>query len=173
MAQERAGAVTMRGNPLTLIGPQLEPGADAPDARLLNNALQETSIRPEAKVRIVSVVPSLDTPVCDQQTKRFNEESAQLGDDIEVVTVSADLPFAQVRWCKENRVKGVTTLSDHRDMAFGEAFGVYIKELRLDARAIFVIDKRGKLIHVEYVSEIAQHPDYDAALKAARDAAVA
>ncbi len=173
MAKERSGAVTMRGNPLTLIGPELKAGDAAPEATLLNGGLAETSIRSADKVRIVSVVPSLDTPVCDIQTKRFNEEAGQLGDDIEIVTVSADLPFAQVRWCSANSVDRVICLSDHREMTFGNAYGVHVKELRLDARAIFVIDRQGKLVHAEYVKEIAEQPDYSAALKAARAAAAA
>lgn len=171
MTQERGGAVTMRGNPLTLLGPELRAGAEAPDVTLLDNALRDTSVRGAGKVRIVSVIPSLDTPVCDAQTKRFNEEAGSLGDDIEVVTVSADLPFAQGRWCRDNGVERVTCLSDHRGMAFGDAYGVHVKELRLDARAVFVIDKDGRIAHAQYVKEIAEHPDYDAALKAARDAA--
>jgi thiol peroxidase len=170
MAQERAKAVTMRGNPLTLLGPELRVGDTAPDVRLLDKALRETSIRADGRVRIVSVVPSLDTPVCDLQTKRFNEEAGKLA-DVDVVTVSADLPFAQTRWCGAAGATKITVLSDHRNMAFGDAYGVHVKELRLDARAVFVIDKQGKLAHAQYVKEIAEHPDYDAALKAAKAAA--
>ncbi len=171
MSQERPGAVTMRGNPLTLIGPELKPGDLAPDVMLLDTGLQEVSIRSDGKVRIVSVVPSLDTPVCDIQTKRFRDEAAQLGNDIEIVTVSADLPFAQSRWCTANDCDRVLCLSDHRELALGNAYGVHVKELRLDARAIFVIDKQGRIAHAEYVKELAEQPDYDAALKAARAAA--
>jgi thiol peroxidase len=170
MAQERAKAVTMRGNPLTLLGPELRVGDTAPDVKLLDKALREASIRADGKVRIVSVVPSLDTPVCDLQTRRFNEEAARLG-DVEVVTVSADLPFAQTRWCGAAGATKITVLSDHRTMAFGDAYGVHVKELRLDARAVFVIDRQGKIAHAQYVREIAEHPDYDAALKAAKAAA--
>lgn len=171
MPAERANAVTMRGNPLTLLGPELKPGDDAPIVALLTGALQESKLGGPGKVRIVSVVPSLDTPVCDLQTKRFNDEAGKLGDAIEVVTVSADLPFAQARWCSANAAKGVTCLSDHRALAFGDAYGTHVKGLRLDARAIFVIDRRGKIVHAEYVKEIASHPDYEAALSAARKAA--
>jgi thiol peroxidase len=171
MPEERSGAVTMRGNPLTLIGPELKPGSAAPDVKLLTTALAEVGVRPAGKVRIVSVVPSLDTPVCDQQTKRFNEEASKLGDDIEIVSVSADLPFAAARWSQANGVDRLQFLSDHRDMAFGEAFGVRVKELRLDARAVFVIDTKGILRHAQYVKEIAEPPDYEAALQAARQAA--
>jgi thiol peroxidase len=170
MAQERAKAVTMRGNPLTLLGPELRVGDTAPDVKLLDKALREASIRGDGKVRIVSVVPSLDTPVCDLQTKRFNEEAGKLP-EIEIVTVSADLPFAQNRWCGAAGATKITVLSDHRNMAFGDAYGVHVKELRLDARAVFVIDKQGKIAHAQYVKEIAEHPDYDAALKAAKAAA--
>jgi len=170
MPQERAKAVTMRGNPLTLIGPELRVGDTAPDAKLLDKALREASIRADGKVRIVSVVPSLDTPVCDLQTKRFNEEAGKLP-EVEIVTVSADLPFAQNRWCGAAGATKITVLSDHRNMAFGDAYGVHVKELRLDARAVFVIDKQGKIAHAQYVKEIAEHPDYDAALKAAKTAA--
>ncbi len=171
MAQERSGAVTMRGNPMTLIGPELKPGDVAPEATLLNGSLAETPIRSPDKVRIVSVVPSLDTPVCDIQTKRFNQEAGALGDEIEIVTVSADLPFAQGRWCSANSCDRVICLSDHREMAFGNAYGVHVKELRLDARAVFVIDKQGRIAHAEYVKEISEQLDYGAALKAARTAA--
>ena len=171
MAEERKGAVTMRGSPLTLVGPELKAGDAAPDVKLLTTALQEVGVRPQGKVRIVSVVPSLDTPVCDQQTKRFNEEASKLPDDIEIVSVSADLPFAAARWGQANGADRLEYLSDHRDMAFGDAFGVRVKELRLDARSVFVIDREGKLRHAQYVKEISDHPDYEAALQAARQAA--
>jgi thiol peroxidase len=171
MPQERPAAVTMRGNPLTLIGPDLEVGSIAPDVKLLDSRLREVGVRADGKVRIVSVVPSLDTPVCDLQTKRFESEAAKLPDEIEVVTVSADLPFAQARWCNANAAKAILCLSDHRAMDFGNAYGTHVKELRLDARALFVIDRQGRIVHREYVKEIAEHPDYDAALDAARQAA--
>ncbi len=171
MSQERSGAVTMRGDPLTLVGPALAVGDTAPDVKLLTTSLQESSIRPEGKVRIISVVPSLDTPVCDLQTKRFNEEAGKLGDAIEIVSVSADLPFAAARWSQANGADRLEYLSDHRDMAFGDAFGVRVKELRLDARAVFVIDRDGTLVHAQYVKEITDHPDYESALAAARQAA--
>ena len=171
MTQERAGAVTMRGNPLTLLGPELSAGDPAPDITLLDPKLQEVSIRAARGVRIVSVVPSLDTPVCDIQTKRFNEEAPKLGGEIEVVTVSADLPFAQARWASANGAGNLSFLSDHREMAFGNAYGTHVKELRLDARAIFVIDADGRVVHAQYVREIAEQPDYDAAVSAAKRAA--
>ncbi len=168
MTQERSGAVTMRGNPLTLLGPELSVGDDPPDVKLIDPRMQEVSIRPEAGVRLISVVPSLDTPVCDLQTKRFNEEAPKLPDGIEIVTVSADLPFAQARWASANGAGNLAFLSDHRDMAFGAAYGTHVRELRLDARALFVIDSSGKVLHAQYVKEIAEQPDYDAAITAAK-----
>lgn len=171
MAQERSGAVTMRGNPLTLVGPQLEPGDDAPDFTALDTRLQEVGLAAsKGKTRIFSVVPSLDTPVCDQQTRRFNQEAAALGDDVVIYAISADLPFAAGRWCGAAGVDKLQTLSDHRDMSFGDAYGTHVKELRLDARAVFVVDPDDKVVHAQYVKEIAEHPDYDAALEAARKA---
>ena len=125
------------------------------------------------KASTTALTTAGSAPVCEIQTKRFNEEAGQLGDDIEIVTVSADLPFAQGRWCSANHIDRVICLSDHREMAFGNAYGVHVKELRLDARAIFVIDRQGKIVHAEYVKEIAEQPDYAAALKAARAAAAA
>lgn len=172
MATERAGAVTMRGNPLTLLGPQLEAGDRAPDFKVLDTKLQEVTLASSAgKTRIFSVVPSLDTPVCDQQTRRFNEEAAKLGDGVAIYTISADLPFAANRWCGAAGVDRVKCLSDHRSMSFGDAWGTHVKELRLDARAVFVVDAQGRIVHAQYVKEIAEHPDYDAALAAARKAA--
>jgi len=172
MPKERPGAVTMRGNPLTLVGPELKAGEKAPAFKALDGNLKEVSLdASKGKTRIFSVVPSLDTPVCDMQTRRFNEEAGKLGDAVVVYTVSADLPFAQKRWCGAANAKNVQTLSDHRDMSFGDAFGTHVKELRLDARAVFVVDPSDKIVHAEYVKEIAEHPNYDAALAAARKAA--
>ncbi len=171
MAQERAGATTFLGNPLTLIGPELKAGDPAPDFSLLSNDLAPVGLSDSAgKVRLISVVPSLDTPVCDQQSRRFNQEAAGLGDGVVVLTVSADLPFAQKRWCGAAEAENLQTLSDHRDMSFANSYGTLVKELRLNSRAIFVVDAAGRLRHVEYVKEIASHPDYDAALAATRDA---
>jgi thiol peroxidase len=158
----------MRGNPLTLVGPELKAGQKAPDFSVVGNDLKPVTLADSAgKVRILSVVPSLDTPVCDAQTRRFNEEAAKLP-SIEILTVSMDLPFAQKRWCGAAGVDKVKTVSDHRDASFGSAYGTLIKELRLESRAIFVVDKTGKLTHVEYVKEVAEHPNYDAALAAAK-----
>ncbi len=172
MAQERKGAVTMRGNPLTLIGPVVKTGDKAPDFKAIDNKLQDVTLASsKGKTRIFSVIPSLDTPVCDLQTKRFNEEAGKLGDAVVVYAVSADLPFAAGRWCGANGAKHVQCISDHRSMSFGDAWGTHVKELRLDARAVFVVDAKDKVVHAEYVKEIGEHPNYDAALASARKAA--
>jgi thiol peroxidase len=167
---ERPGATTLKGNPLTLIGPELKPGDAAPDFEAVDKSLSPVKLGPGGTVRIFSVVPSLDTPVCDAQTKRFNDEAAKL-DGVEILTVSMDLPFAQSRWCGAFGVDKVKMLSDHRDGSFGSAYGTLIKELRIESRAIFVVDKDNKIRHVEYVKEVADHPDYEAALSAAKAAA--
>ncbi len=168
---ERPGATTMKGNPLTLIGPELKPGDPAPDFAVIDKGLQPVTLKSTGSaIRIFSVIPSLDTPVCDAQTKRMNEEAANLP-DIQIFTVSMDLPFAQSRWCGAFGVDNVKMLSDHRDGSFGEHYGTMIKELRIESRAIFVVDKSDKLLHVEYVKEVADFPDFDAALAAARGAA--
>jgi len=166
---ERPGAVTFQGNPLTLLGEEVKAGDKAPDFQALDNGLSPVSLpKYQGKVLIISSVPSLDTPVCDLETRRFNEEAAGLGTDVVILTVSMDLPFAQARWCGAAGVTNVTTLSDHRDASFGTAYGVLIKELRLLARAVFVIDRKGDIRYVELVKEITHEPDYDAALKAAK-----
>jgi thiol peroxidase len=170
---ERPGATTMRGNPLTLIGPELKSGDTAPDFSLVDNGLKPVTLKDTGShVRIISVVPSLDTPVCDAQTKRFNEEAAKLP-DVDILTVSMDLPFAQKRWCGAFGVDKVKMLSDHRDGSFGSAYGTLIKDLRIESRAIFVLDQNNKLRHVEYVKEVADFPNYEAALSAAKSAAAA
>lgn len=169
MPTERAGAVTMRGQPLTLVGPELRPGDDAPDFELLSTTLEPVTLASSrGKTRIVSVVPSLDTPVCDAQTRRFDEEADALHESVAVYSVSADLPFAAARWCKANEVDALQCLSDHRAMSFGDAYGVHVKELRLDARAVFVIDENDKIVHAEYVGELTEQPDYELALEKAR-----
>jgi len=166
---ERPGDVTFQGNPLTAIGPRLKPGSKAPDFQLLANDLSVVTLSDSAgKIRLVSVVPSLDTPVCDTQTRRFNEQMDEWEDRVAGYTVSADLPFAQARWCGTAGIKRMQTLSDHRDMAFGSAYGTHIKELRLESRAVFVIDGNDFIQYVEYVKEITQHPDYAAALDAVK-----
>jgi len=170
---ERPGATTMRGNPLTLIGPELKAGDSAPDFKLVDVSLKNVSLADTGNnVRIISVVPSLDTPVCDAQTKRFNEEAAKLP-GVDILTVSMDLPFAQKRWCGAFGVDKVKMLSDHRDGSFGTNYGTLIKDLRIESRAIFVLDQKNKIRHAEYVKEVADFPNYDTALTAARAAASA
>jgi thioredoxin-dependent peroxiredoxin len=171
MPQERPGAATFLGNPLTVLGPELKPGQKAPDFTVQANDLTAFTLTDTAgKVRLISVVPSLDTPVCDTQTRRFNQEAVGLGENVEVLTISMDLPFAQKRWCAAAGVDRVQTLSDHREGSFGLAYGTLIKELRLESRAIFVLDTTDTLRHVEYVKEISSHPNYEAALAAAKGA---
>ncbi len=167
--QERSAATTMHGNPLTLLGAELKPGDDAPDVELLDNELQPVRLSSfKGKVCILSAVPSLDTPVCDMETRRFNEEAGKLGEQVVVLTVSMDLPFAQKRWCAAAGVQRVITLSDHRGADFGMAYGVLIKELRLLARAIFVVDKTGRIQYTQLVKEVSAEPDYDAVLAAVK-----
>lgn len=164
---ERKGAVTFKGNPLTLIGPELKPGDPAPDFSALASDLSEVTLgTTKGKIRLFSVVPSLDTPVCDLQTKRFNEEAAGLSQEVIVLAVSVDLPFAQTRWCGASQAGRVMAVSDHRETSFGEAYGVLIKELRLLARAVFVVGKDDKIHYAEYVKEVTSQPDYPAALRA-------
>jgi thiol peroxidase len=170
---ERAGGTTMKGNPLTLVGPELKTGDAAPDFHMVDNSLKPVTLKDTGKqVRIISVIPSLDTPVCDAQTKRFNEEAAKLS-NVSIITVSMDLPFAQKRWCGAFGVDNVKMLSDHVDGSFGSSYGTLIKELRIESRAIFVLDPENKIRHAEYVKEVADHPNYEAALSAARNAGAA
>ncbi len=173
MAEERKGAVTMRGNPLTLLGPEIKAGQKAPDFHSVDKGLAPIGLdKFKGKVKIISVVPSIDTPVCDAQTRRFNEEASKLG-DVQVLTVSMDLPFAQARWCGAAGVDKITMISDFKDRDFGNKYGVLIKELGLLARAVFVVDKNDNVTHAEYVKEVASHPDYEATLAAAKKAAAA
>ena len=159
----------MKGNPLTLLGAEVKIGNPAPDFTALDNDLNPVKLSSyRGKVCIVSSVPSLDTPVCDMETRRFNTEAGKLGKDVAVLTVSMDLPFAQKRWCAAAGVENLTTLSDHRDAAFGNAWGLMIKELRLLARAVYVVDKEGVVRHAQLVKEIAEEPDYEAVLAAAK-----
>jgi len=155
---------------MTLVGPELKTGDKAPDFDVVNDSLQPVNLEKTGHgVRIFSVVPSLDTPVCDAQTKRFNEEAAKLN-GVDIYTISMDLPFAQKRWCGNYGVDRVKMLSDHKTGSFGEHYGTLIKELRIESRAIFVVDKENKIRHVEYVKEVGEHPNYDSALEAARGA---
>jgi thioredoxin-dependent peroxiredoxin len=167
MAQERHGAVTMRGNPVTLVGPEIKVGDKAPSfnaLEALGSPITLDSLKDKAKV--FNVIVSVDTPVCDAQTRRFNEEAAKLPADVEILTVSMDLPFAQKRYCGAAGIDKVKTISDYRDASFGQAYGVLIKEHRLLARAVFVVDKNNTVQYTEYVKEVTQHPNYDAALSA-------
>ena len=168
---ERPGATTLRGNPLTVLGPELKVGEKAPDFKAVDDSLKTLDLAGTGPgVRIFSVVPSLDTPVCDAQTKRFNEEAGKLP-DVKIYTFSMDLPFAQKRWCGAFGVDHVKMVSDHRDGSFGQAYGTLIKDLRILSRAIFVVDKSNLLRYIEYVKEVGDHPNYEAALSAARTAA--
>ncbi|MEO5926182.1 MAG: thiol peroxidase [Bryobacteraceae bacterium] len=168
---ERTAATTLMGNPFTLLGPELKAGDKAPNFTALDSGLKPVDLAATGDgVRIFSVVPSLDTPVCDMQTKRFNDESGKLG-DVKIYTISMDLPFAQKRWCGAFGVDHVVMLSDHKDASFGEAYGTLIKELRILSRAIFVVDKSNTIRYVEYVKEVSEHPNYDAAVAAAKAAA--
>jgi thiol peroxidase len=168
---ESMASVSFKGNPVNLSGAEVRAGQDAPDFKLQKNDMSDYTLASGAgKTRIIAAVPSLDTPVCDEETKRFNQEAAKLP-NIEIVCVSMDLPFAQKRWCGAAGVDKVITASDHRDASFGKNYGVLIQGGPLDrvhARAVFVIDPNNKVKYVEYVPDIAQHPDYDAALAAAR-----
>ena len=163
--QERAGIITMKGNPLTLVGNEVKVGDRAPDFTALDNNLAPVSLSSfKGKICVLVSVPSLDTPVCDMETRKFNEEAGRLGADVVFLTVSMDLPFAQRRWCGTSGVTKVQTLSDHRDASFGTSYGVLIKELRLLARAVFIVDQEGKIQHAQLVKEVSQEPNYDAVL---------
>ena len=165
---EREGVITFKGNPLTLVGPEITVGSKAPDFQAMNLDLSPFQFSStKGKVRMINVVPSLDTPVCDAQTRRFNEEAAKLP-GVEIVTISMDLPFAQKRWCGAAGVDKVKVVSDYKDASFAHAYGTLIKELRLLARSIFVVDQQDTVRHVEYVKEVTSHPNYDAALAAVR-----
>jgi thiol peroxidase len=169
MAQERTGVATLKGNPITLVGNEVKVGDQAPDFTVNKDLVTEVSLKDYAgKVKLISVVPSLDTGVCDAQTRRFNEAAAGLGDNVVVLTVSVDLPFAQSRWCGAAGIDKVVTLSDYKNVSFGEAYGVLIKEFRLLMRSIFVIDANDKVQYVEYLSEMTEHPNYEAAIEAAK-----
>ncbi len=162
--------VTFKDSPVTLLGTEIKVGDDAPNFTVLSNSLEEKSLDDyKGKVKLISVVPSLDTGVCAEQTKRFNQEADKL-DNVQLLTISMDLPFAQTRWCSAEGVQNIEILSDHRDADFGEKYGVLIKELRLLARSIFVVDSNDKVTYVEYVPEVSNHPDYEKALEAARQA---
>ena len=160
----------MKGAPLTLVGPELKVGDAAPDFSLMDRGLKAVTLKDTGnRVRIISVIPSLDTPVCDAQTKRFNEAAANLP-GVDILSVSMDLPFAQKRWCTAFAVDNLKMLSDHKDASFGTNYGTLIKELRIESRAIFVLDADNRIRHAEYVKEVADYPNYESALAAARGA---
>ncbi|WP_285765667.1 thiol peroxidase [Peribacillus sp. SI8-4] len=161
-------SVTFKNNPVTLIGQELKVGDKAPDFTVLANDLSPVTLSDsKGSVRIISVVPSVDTGVCDAQTRKFNEEAAKL-DNVKVLTISNDLPFAQKRWCAASGLENVQVLSDHRDLSFGEAYGVVMQELRLLARSVFVVNSSDEITYVEYVSEGTNHPNYEGAIEAAK-----
>lgn len=166
--KEFENVITFLGNPLTMVGEEVKVGDKAPDFTVLDNDLKPVVFSDfKGKTVIISAVPSLDTPVCDMETRRFNNEAGKLGEEVTILTVSMDLPFAQKRWCGAAGIDKVKTLSDHRDASFGEAYGVLIKELRLLARVIFVIDGEGVVRYKQIVKEVTHEPDYDEVLEAA------
>ena len=166
---EKAGIITFKGNPMTLLGPELKVGEKAPDFSVVDNALAATNLASYAgKVKIISAVPSLDTPVCDTETRRFNQEAAGLSGNVVVLTVSLDLPFAQKRWCGAAGIDKVITLSDYRDRSLGLGYGVLIKELLLLTRAVFVLDAGNTIRYIQIVPEVTAEPDYAAAITAAK-----
>jgi len=167
--KERTGIITMKGNPLTLMGKELKIGDTAPDFVVINNDLSPIKLSSyRGKICVISSVPSLDTPVCDIETRRFNREAEELGADVVILTISMDLPFAQKRWCGAAGVNRVITLSDHRDASFGTGYGMLIKELRLLARGVFVVDPNGIIRYIQIVREISNEPDYDEVLNAVK-----
>jgi thiol peroxidase len=166
---ERSGIITFKGNPFTLLGPALKVGDKAPDFTVVDNGLAPVSLASSAgRIRIISAVPSLDTPVCDTETRRFNQEAAGLPEAVVVLTISLDLPFAQKRWCGAAGIEKVTTLSDYRERSFGQNYGVLIKELLLLSRAIFVIDAQDVIRYIQIVPEVTSEPDYAAVIAAAK-----
>ncbi len=165
--KERHGLITMKGNPLTLIGNEVKVGEKAPDFTVLDNDLSSVSFSSyRGNSCVLSSVPSLDTPVCDLETRRFNEEASRLGTEILILTISMDLPFAQKRWCAAAGVNKVQTLSDHREASFGTSYGVLIKELRLLARVVFLVDRHGTIQYIQLVKELSKEPDYEVLLSA-------
>jgi thiol peroxidase len=170
MTQERTNVATFKSNPLTLIGPELKVGDKAPDFRLNKNLVEEVTLADFAgKVKLISVVPSLDTGVCDAQTRRFNQEAAGLSEDVVILTISADLPFAQARWCGAAGVDRVITLSDYKDNSFGKDYGVLIKEFALDHRSVFVLDKDNTIRYIQVLDEMTEHPNYEEPIAAVKE----
>ncbi|MDR6554234.1 thiol peroxidase [Paenibacillus qinlingensis] len=168
--QERTGVATVGGNPITLLGPEIKVGDKAPDFKVNKDLMTEVSLADYAgKIKLISVVPSVDTGTCDAQTRRFNVEADKLGDDVVILTISVDLPFAQSRFCGAAGIDKVITLSDYKNRSFGQAYGVLIKEIQLDQRAIFIVDADDTVRYVEYLTEMKNHPDYEAALSALKE----
>jgi len=166
---EREAAVLFKGNPATLLGSEVKVGDTAPDFRVVDNGLQPVTLATTAgKIRLVAVVPSLDTPVCDTMTRQFNQDVANLPDSVVVYTISVDLPFAQKRWCGNAGIDKVQTLSDYQDRSFGLNYGLLLKDLKLLARAVYVIDENDKVVYVELVPEVTAEPNYTAALEAVK-----
>lgn len=166
---ERTGVITFKGNPMTLIGPELKAGDPAPDFTVVNNELQPVKLSDlKGQVVVLSAVPSLDTPVCEMQTKNFNEKAASL--NAKVLTISLDLPFAQKRFCSSFNIENVTVLSDYKDRSFAQTYGLLIQELALIARSVFVIDKQGIIAYKEIVNEVTDQPDYGKVIEAAKQA---
>ena len=164
---ERLGAITFKGQPLTLIGPELKIEDTAPDFKVVDENLQDVKFSSlDSPIKLISVVPSLDTPVCDAQTRRFNEEASSFSEDVGVLTISMDLPFAQIRFCTVAGIDRITVLSDYKYASFGKSFGILIKELHLLGRGVFIVDAEKKIRYVEYVREMTHHPHYEAALAA-------
>jgi thiol peroxidase len=167
--EERSGITSFQGNPVTLLGPGLQPGDKAPDFHVVDNQLAEVSLGEfRGKIKVICTVPSLDTPVCAAEARRFNREAAQLDSDIVVLIVSVDLPFAQSRWCDAKVIEQVRVLSDYQERSLGLAYGVLVKELQLLARSVFVVDQDDTVRYVQHVAEISEEPDYAAALEAAK-----
>jgi len=170
MSEKRSGVITFKGNPVTLVGPDVKVGDSAPDFRVVDGTLKAVSLADsKGKVRLITVVPSLDTGVCDTMTRKFNEEAAKLPEDVVVYTVSVDLPFAQNRWCGNAGIDRVKTLSDYQDRSFGLNYGLLIDELKLLARDVLVVDANDKIVYREIVKEVTTEPDYKAALEAVRN----
>ena len=166
---ERTGIITFKGNPFTLLGAELKVGAKAPDFTVVDNSLAPVTLATySGKIKVISAVPSLDTPVCDTETRRFNQEAAGLPENVVVLTVSLDLPFAQKRWCGAAGIDRITTLSDYQERSFAAAYGIMIKELKLLARAVFIIDANDTVKYIQIVPEVTSEPDYAAAMAAVR-----
>jgi len=169
MAEKRTGVITFKGNPVTLVGPDINVGDAAPDFKVVDNGLQPVTLESaKGKVQLIAVVPSIDTGVCDTMTRKFNQDAADLPENVAVYTISVDLPFAQGRWCGNAGIERVKTLSDYQERSFGLAYGLLIDELKLLARAVYVVDAEGKVAYREIVSEVTSEPDYQAALNAVK-----